>query len=87
MKATRAAFYYGTSRYPVEDSNLPEAEDLELMADVVRQEMSRLSGGFNLPLDYFTFTVGGDGWMVEFSHNVEGEIQMHILDGIAEDVQ
>ena len=86
MKATAANLYYGMSRYPQPVDQLPEV-DLEAIVKPIQEAMSKLSGGFTLPVDFISLTVGGDGWMVEFSHNVEGEVQAHIRDGISEDVQ
>ena len=86
MKATSANLYYGMSRYPQPVDQLPEV-DLDAIVKPIQEAMSKLSGGFHLSVDFISLTVGGDGWMVAFDTNVEGEIQAVIRDSISEDVQ
>lgn len=86
MKATSANIYYGMSRYPQEPDKLPEV-DFEAIVKPIQEAMSKLTGGFTLPVDFISFTVGGDGWMVTFEDNRDAEIEMIIRDEHSQDVQ
>jgi hypothetical protein len=67
----RADFWYGSSRYPVHESQLAELKaavepHFKAAQAAVEKLMSKWSGGFTLKTDMATLDFMGDGWNVGF---------------------